>query len=107
MLRVSDYFEYTTKKGDTWDMIALDQMGDEMFMSDLVQYNIDYADTLIFDDGITLLVPILDMDDQSDASTLPAWRSGDSGDNESDDDNNGKAYKYELGDPDDEDNEDL
>lgn len=101
MRRVDSYFEYVTKAGDTWDMIALEQMGDESFMSELIQYNIEYADTLIFESGVMLLIPVFDDDDESEDATLPPWRSGDEGDSgTSSDDNNGEPYDYELGDSD-------
>lgn len=106
MLRVIDYFEYVTQKGDTWDSIALDQMGDEMYMSDLIQYNPDYADTLIFDAGITINIPELDADDET-SDSLPPWRSGDDGDNADQSDNGQDAFDYEEGDPDEEEAESL
>lgn len=107
MLRVKSYYEYTTKSGDTWDLIAFNEMGDEMFMSDLIAYNPDYTDTLIFDDGVTLMIPQLDEDDDTDSSTLPPWRSSELGSGDSASDGSHEPYDYELGDPDDEEGDAL
>lgn len=106
MLRVIDYFEYVTQKGDTWDSIAFDQMGDEMYMSDLMRYNPDYTDTLVFDAGVTINIPELDADSDTDES-LPPWRSGNDGDSVDQSDNGQDAFDYEIGDPDNEEAESL
>ena len=66
---------YTTKPGDTWDLIAYQQMGAERYMGLLIQANFQYADVLRFDWGTEITIPDLPADD---TSNLPFWRSDDS-----------------------------
>lgn len=60
---------YTTVLGDTWDKISYEQYGD-YYISELLEANPDYIDTVIFSSGIELVIP--DIDDSSD-SEVP-WR---------------------------------
>lgn len=62
---------YTTKQGDTFDIIALQQYNDEFQASVLMQANPTHISTVIFPAGIILTIP--DIEDEA-ASTLPPWK---------------------------------
>ncbi|MCY7485816.1 tail protein X [Paenibacillus alvei] len=63
--------KYITTQGDTWDVIALQQMGSELQMSVLMQANLVHINTVIFASGIELLIP--DPEPEVD-NALPPWR---------------------------------
>ncbi|NLH01185.1 MAG: LysM domain-containing protein [Clostridiales bacterium] len=63
---------YTTVEGDTFDSIALKFYNDEKLASTIISANPDYCDRLIFEAGITLVIP-------GEATialpeSLPPWR---------------------------------
>lgn len=62
---------YITKKGDTWDLIALKTLGDEKRINEIVDINTKYIDVVIFDAGIQINVPEMA---NSNISVLPEWR---------------------------------
>lgn len=65
------YFNYTTKQGDTFDILALDAWGDETKAHWIIQDNPDYADILVFDAGAELKIRVVEPEV---ASTLPPWK---------------------------------
>ncbi|BFH10613.1 tail protein X [Paenibacillus melissococcoides] len=65
---------YITTQGDTWDIIALQQMGSETQMAVLMDVNPDYIDTVIFGSGVELQIP--EPQQEADAD-LPPWREDD------------------------------
>lgn len=69
---VKDYQEYVTKEGDTYDALALDLYDDERMSSHIIQANPQYMETLIFDAGVKLRLPLLDNLERP--ATLPPWR---------------------------------
>ena len=62
---------YTTKSGDMWDMIALKTLGNEMYMSDLIENNYKYRNVMIFEAGIKLNIPTIPT---PKARNLPPWK---------------------------------
>lgn len=50
-------FTYTTKQGDMWDYIAWRVYGDESLVYLLYRENPKYLDTFIFDEGVKLYCP--------------------------------------------------
>ena len=64
---------YITIQGDTWDIVALKAMGSEKLMGQLIEANIEYADTVVFGAGIKLIIPeyTVPADDR-----LPPWKRG-------------------------------
>ena len=62
---------YTTSQGDTWDRIALDQMGSEKYMSLIIEANSKYNQVVVFPAGITLVIPAVPA---ISAVTLPPWK---------------------------------
>lgn len=62
---------YTTRAGDTWDIIAYRVYGDEFRMSDLQAANPDLLGTVVFSAGVVLSVPTIEA---PAATTLPPWK---------------------------------
>jgi len=67
---MNNFYKYETLKGDTFDIISLDFYNDEKFASEIIQANPQYRDTLVFDAGIKLDIPIIS---KKVMSSLP-WR---------------------------------
>ncbi|WP_422447798.1 tail protein X [Thermoanaerobacterium sp. DL9XJH110] len=67
----TNYFEYITMQGDTFDMLALDAYNDEFKAHLIIQANPQYASVLVFDAGVKLKIPIIE---QEAAATLPPWK---------------------------------
>lgn len=72
MQQAIDYVEYDTSASDTFDELALDFCGNEMYASEIIALNPDYADVLIFGEGVTLILPVYET--EANAETLPPWR---------------------------------
>ena len=64
--------EYRTKSGDTWDLIAYEQMGDCGYMDILMDANHAHVRTAIFSAGTVLTIPPVLKD--SRAKNLPPWK---------------------------------
>lgn len=64
---------YITIQGDTWDIIALKAMGSEKLMGQLIEANIEHADTVVFGAGIKLNIP--EYTPPADG-LLPPWKRG-------------------------------
>ena len=62
---------YTTVQGDTWDMIAPRRLGNEKYMSRLIEANQRYNSTVIFSAGVVLRIPEISI---PIAATLPPWK---------------------------------
>ena len=69
---VKNYQEYVTEEGDTYDALALDFYDDERLASHIIQANPQYMETLVFDAGIRIRIPLLDKSERP--VTLPPWR---------------------------------
>lgn len=78
LTNIIGYNEYVTSEGDTFDILALREYGEEQLSSVIIQENIQYADVLVFEQGTLLYIPVLETIDTPD--TLPPWRRGESGD---------------------------
>lgn len=64
--------EYRTKSGDTWDLIAYEQMGDCGYMDILIDANRAHVRTGIFSAGTVLTIPSVPKDGH--AKNLPPWK---------------------------------
>lgn len=64
--------KYRTIQGDTWDMIAYREYGNENLVSVLITANEEYCDYVKFPAGIIIDVPDVE---NSAPSTLPPWKS--------------------------------
>lgn len=72
MSMVNEYKEYTTRAGDTFDLLAIAAYDEEKMASYIIQANPFHTGTIIFDAGIKLKIPILNQTEKP--STLPPWR---------------------------------
>lgn len=63
---------HITVAGDTFDSLALQYYTDEKMASAIIQANLDYCDTLIFEAGIELTIPAVSA--VTLPETLPPWR---------------------------------
>lgn len=63
---------YTTVSGDTWDKIALEQLGSEYLFPLLLEANQQYRDVLIFSSGVTLTIPEVELEEYEE---IPEWLS--------------------------------
>lgn len=70
--RIAAYKKYITREGDTFDALALAMYKDETRASDIIQFNRDYANVVVFEANIELRLPIFDGADSPE--TLPPWR---------------------------------
>ena len=68
----TEYFKYICLAGDTFDMIALAAYNEETMSSEIIQANPNYSDTLIFDGGEVLRLPVLTTVKTPDS--VPPWR---------------------------------
>ena len=64
--------KYTTKSGDTWDLIAYEQMGSCSYVAKLIDANRAHVNTAIFSAGVVLTVPEIPAGET--ISALPPWR---------------------------------
>ena len=65
--------KYKTIQGDTWDMISLNLYGTPHRVAELISCNAKYSDTLIFDGGIELSIPVIS---GNTVNTLAPWKRG-------------------------------
>ena len=66
---------YTTRQGDTWDLIAFRLTGSAEQTVALMQANPKYSNIFVFSAGVVLDVP--DFETIVDVDTLPPWRRDD------------------------------
>ena len=66
------YYKYTTKEGDTFDMIALNFYDEEKMATTIIEANPDYSDVIIFDADVELIISIVE--DVDGIETTPPWR---------------------------------
>lgn len=63
--------KYITKAGDTFDSISFYVYGSEKYSSEIMNSNLDLISTLIFDSDIEIIIPDIDITEES---TLPPWK---------------------------------
>ena len=64
----------TTRQGDTWDILAKNAYGNELFMDVLIKANINHRKTVIFPSGVVLNVPDIDTTSPEYEANLPIWK---------------------------------
>jgi phage tail protein X len=64
---------YITNSGDRWDTIANKAYGDVTKMKEIIEANPDLALVTEFDEGITILLPII-AETETQAENLPPWK---------------------------------
>ncbi len=77
--------KYTTKHGDTWDQIALEQLGSEYMLPLLLQKNYKHRLVVQFESGIEIDIPTIDYEEISD---IPSWLIGEEIEEDTSDDDN-------------------
>ena len=70
----TEWYEYVTNQGDTFDAIAMDLYDEETLSSEIIRENPNYADVLEFDAGITLYLPVIE--NVEEITTKPPWERG-------------------------------
>ena len=63
---------HITAQGDTFDALALAYYNNEKMSSSLIQANLNYCSTLIFEAGVSLTIP--EVSTVTLPETLPPWR---------------------------------
>ena len=71
-MTVSKYISYTTRRGDTFDELALQVYDNEKMASCIIKENPDYSDVLIFEEEVELRIPLFD--EVKTPETLAPWR---------------------------------
>jgi hypothetical protein len=66
-----NYFNYTTMRGDTFDILALDAFNEELNADVIIKANPQYSGVIVFDAGVVLRIPIIE---EQSLSTLPPWK---------------------------------
>lgn len=72
MTEAEGYKIIKTIEGDTFDTLALEFYNDEKKASRIIAENLDHCDTLIFEAGVELRIPVIT--DVDLPETLPPWR---------------------------------
>jgi phage tail protein X len=62
---------YQTISGDTWDKIALSELGSALLTEELMKANLDHIQTTVFPAGALLSIP--DVEEQV-STNLPPWK---------------------------------
>ena len=71
-MTASAFTKYKTRAGDTFDALALAAYSNEKMAHHIIEYNPDYADVIIFEESVTLIIPFFDEEPKSE--TLAPWR---------------------------------
>lgn len=71
---MSEYYEYITKSGDRWDLLAYEFYGDATLYEPIIVANPDIPITPILESGIKIQIPIKDEVDEIEF-ILPPWRN--------------------------------
>ena len=72
MERVIEYYEYITRQGDTFDELALQYYNDEKLSHLIIDFNPEFSDYLILDEGLLIKIPIYE--ENQSVETLPPWK---------------------------------
>lgn len=64
---------YTTKQGDTWDIVSLLAYGSQIHVDKLISANFAQRNVAVFGAGVVLSVPEIPAAEQ-ESSNVPPWR---------------------------------
>jgi len=70
---MADFVEYITNQGERWDTVAYKAYGDAMLFPKIAEANRGIPLDVVFVDGISLKVPVLDKV-SIDTNLLPPWK---------------------------------
>lgn len=62
---------YRTKSGDTFELIAYQQMGSCRYVEKLINANREHIETFIFSAGVEIKIPDIET---AKVTNLPPWR---------------------------------
>ena len=71
-MRTTNYSVYTTRAGDTFDLLAIATYNEERMASHIIEANPMYAGTIVFEAGVKIKIPVIAKTKLP--STLPPWR---------------------------------
>ena len=71
---MTDFFEYITKDGDRWDLIAYEFYADATLYESIIIANPEIPITPILPSGLKLKIPVREENDNIEF-TLPPWRT--------------------------------
>lgn len=63
---------YVTNQGDTWDIIAHKELGNEKMMNRLIAVNPEHRSTVVFSAGVVLQIPEIQVPVAVDP--VPPWQ---------------------------------
>ncbi|MEI8390467.1 MAG: tail protein X [bacterium] len=69
-----EFYEYITKDGDRWDLIAYDFYSDATLYEGIITENPEIPITPILPSGLKLKIPVIDDNNQIQFE-LPPWRN--------------------------------
>lgn len=69
-----EYYEYITKDGDRWDLLAYEFYGDATLYEPIIIVNPNVPITPILKSGIVLQIPLREETEEIDF-ILPPWRN--------------------------------
>lgn len=64
--------KYTTREGDTFDLLSLRFYNEEKLANHIIEANPDYADVVVFSGGINLTIPVIEEPELTE--TKAPWR---------------------------------
>lgn len=64
--------KYTTVSGDMFDLVAKKELGDELYVTEVLGVNLDKADIIFFPAGVELNIPATPGPIPDE--TLPPWK---------------------------------
>lgn len=73
-MEVTGYIKHIAKKGETPDMLAFKYYSDEFMTSYILESNRRYQETLVYEGGEVLYIPVFDTLENDE--TLAPWRRG-------------------------------
>ena len=71
---MSEYYEYITKDGDRWDLMAYDFYANPTLYEPIITANPEVPMAPILPSGLKLKIPVIN-DSNEIEFTLPPWRS--------------------------------
>jgi phage tail protein X len=71
---MSEYYEYITKDGDRWDLIAYDFYANPTLYEPIITANPDVPIIPILPSGLKLKIPVIEDNNQIQFE-LPPWRT--------------------------------
>lgn len=63
---------YVTSQGDTWDIVAYKELGNEKMMNRLISVNPEHRNTVVFSAGVTLKIP--EIKTPATIGPVPPWQ---------------------------------